>query len=476
MTNQKTTSDVICIGAGPAGLSAAYALAKAGRSVCVLEADPEYVGGIARTFRYKGFLFDIGGHRFFTKSQEVEDFWHEILPNDFLVRERHSHIFYNRKFFPYPLDAWITLRLLGPWQTMLCGLSYLRARLWPKHDPKSLADWTTNQFGRRLYNIFFRDYSAKLWGMPADAISADWAQQRINRLNLLQAVLNALRPKQSGAVVKSLIKQFKYPRQGPGMFWAAAAEQLTALGGRIEMGARVSALAQNTDGTWEVTYQQGGHTHECTAHHVVSSMPVTELARFLHPTPVSMIAAQQLKYRDFIMIALMCEGPDLFNDQWIYINDSAVKVGRIQNFKAWSPEMVPDPKYNCYGLEYFCNETDDFWQMPNDDLITLAKHELQSTLGISANTITDGCVVRQKKAYPVYTHDYQAIMATVRSELEARYPTLHMVGRNGMHRYNNQDHAIMSGLLTARNIMTGARHFNTWAINQDGEYIEEVAG
>jgi len=471
--SENPISDVLCIGAGPAGLATAYELLKADKSVCVLEADPEYVGGIARTFRYKDFLFDIGGHRFFTKSREVEDFWHEILPNDFLTRERHSHIFYNNTFFPYPLDAWATLSRLGPWQTILCGLSYLRARLWPRRNVKSLADWTVNQFGQRLYDIFFRDYSAKLWGVPATSISADWAQQRINRLNLWQAVINALQGTHTNTAVKSLIKSFKYPRKGPGMFWEAAAAKIKQRGGIIHMGARVTGVEQQNDGTWLVTYQQSGETQQHSARHVVSSMPITELARHMTPPLASLPKAQRLQYRDFIVVALMVEGPDLFIDQWIYINDTDVKVGRIQNFKAWSPELVPDAKYNCYGLEYFCTEGDTFWQLPNDDLIATAKRELQTTLGISADTVFDACVVRQKKAYPVYTHDYQSIIAAIRIELEDRYPTLHLVGRNGMHRYNNQDHAIMSGLLTARNIAAERTVFNTWNINQDGEYLEQ---
>jgi protoporphyrinogen oxidase len=464
---------VICIGAGPAGLASAHALAKKGNPVIVLEADPIYVGGIARTHEHNGFLFDIGGHRFFTQSDVVEEFWKEILPRDFIVRPRRSRILYRNRFFTYPLRAPEVLKNLGIIETIRCGLSYLAGRMSSK-TKYSFADWVRQKFGKRLYQTFFEDYTKKVWGLTGEEISADWAQQRINKLSFFRALVSSLLPDKfsSSRDIRSLIKTFKYPRKGPGMFWQAAAEKIKSLGGKIELGARVESLTLLPGGNWRVNYLKNGKRETILADSVISSLPMSDFVKFVEPKPQCANIIAGLQYRDFIMVALMCKGPNVLMDQWVYVNDPEFKVGRIQNFREWSHELIPHPEQNCYGLEYFCTENDDFWNQSNDELVKIAKQELEQTLGIPASSIFDFCVVRQKKAYPIYTHNFQSIVTQVREEIESKYPNLHMVGRNGMHRYNNQDHAIMSGILAAENVMLGKTVHNVWSIGQDGEYLE----
>ena len=471
---------VVIIGAGPAGLTAAYILSKNGVPVTVLEADREYVGGISRTVRYKGFHFDIGGHRFFSKAKEVEDLWTEILPDDMLDRPRSSRIFYNGQFYSYPLKAFEALFKLGPWQSTLCMLSYGKARLFPRPDPKSFEDWVTNQFGERLFRIFFKTYTEKVWGMDCKEISADWAAQRIKGLSLASAVKNALLPKRAPKdrkqVIKTLIDTFRYPRKGPGMMWEKCAEKVRAMGGEVLMGHSVFECERlEGQNEWEVRYRrQDGTTGVVRGEHVISSAPIRLLINGLRPavSARALDAANALKYRDFLTVALILKDRQLFSDNWIYIHDPSVKVGRVQNYKSWSPEMVPDPAYCCYGLEYFCFEGDGLWASSDAELIALATKELQAIGLARTDDVVDGCVVRQKKAYPVYDDAYAENVGMVREELEQRYPGLHLVGRNGMHKYNNQDHAMMTAMLTAQNILMGRQTFDVWQVNQDAEYHE----
>lgn len=471
---------VLVVGGGPAGLTAAYMLTKAGVPTTVLEADPVYVGGISRTVAYKGFLFDIGGHRFFSKSREVVDLWHEILPDDFIERPRSSRIYYRGKFFSYPLQAFEALSNLGLIETARCGASYVRRRIAPHPDPRTFHDWVANQFGERLFQIFFKTYTEKVWGMSCDEISADWAAQRIKGLDLMSAAKNAItrslgigRKPKDGAVIKTLIESFQYPRRGPGMMWEAAAEKIRARGGRIEMGARATALDwDEARAVWTVTAETAEGTRSFEAEHVISSAPIRELLAGLTPRPETAERAAKLRYRDFITVALVVAKPDLFADNWIYIHDPAVKVGRIQNFRSWSPEMVPDPALACLGLEYFCFEGDGLWTADDADLIALAKREL-AAIGLATEAeVVDGCVVRQQKAYPIYDEDYKAHVEAIRAEIAERFPTLHLVGRNGMHKYNNQDHAMMTAMLTVENILAGETRWDVWAVNEDAEYHE----
>jgi protoporphyrinogen oxidase len=481
LTVQEMTKSVIVIGAGPAGLTAGYLLAKAKVPVVVIEADPKYVGGISRTVEYKGFHFDIGGHRFFSKSQEVEDFWTEILSEDLLVRNRLSHIYYGKKFFSYPLKPFEALLQLGLWRSMLCALSFIKARLLPIRDPATFEDWVSNQFGRRLFNIFFKTYTEKVWGIHCKEISADWAAQRIKDLSLWSVIWSALPFRQKSRnprkMIKTLIHSFRYPRKGPGMMWEACTRKMQVLGGRLVMGYRVMDCRWNPQtALWSVSACDAeGRTQTFEGSDLISSAPLRELMAGLSPTPsaAALCAAKSLRYRDFLVVGLIVKGPMLFNDNWIYIHEPALKVGRIQNFKAWSPEMVPDPSYIGYGMEYFCFEGDGLWAMSDEDLITLASSELRQIGASSQLDIQDGCVIRQRKAYPIYDTNYLEHVAAIREEIDAAYPTLHVVGRNGMHKYNNQDHAMMTAMLTVRNILAGKRLWNPWAINQDAEYLED---
>jgi protoporphyrinogen oxidase len=474
--------DVLVIGAGPAGLTAAYCLTKETPSVLVIEKDPVHVGGISRTVRYKDYLFDVGGHRFFSKSKEVVDLWHEILPDDFIERPRLSRIYYDGKFYSYPLKAFEALNNLGLFESTACMLSYACAKAFPTAEPRSFHQWVRNQFGERLFSIFFKTYTEKVWGMSCDEISADWAAQRIKGLDLGVAVINALkrsltprRPaRTAGApLVKTLIEGFQYPRKGPGMMWEAAAGKIKARGGTVLMGRDMQRLAYDpVHKLWRIDVSTGvGQSETYTARHVISSAPVRELIERIVPRPISLFHARALRYRDFLTVALMVNKPDLFPDNWIYIHDPSVQVGRVQNFGSWSPEMVPTGM-SCLGLEYFCFEGDGLWASSDAELIALAKAECAKIGLVVADDVVDACVVRQPKAYPVYDDDYRENMRLIRLDLEQGFPTLHLVGRNGMHKYNNQDHAMMTAMLTARNILAGSRLYDVWDVNEDAEYHE----
>ena len=477
-------AEVFVIGAGPAGLTAAYCLTKEARSVIVIERDPLYVGGISRTVDYKGFLFDIGGHRFFSKSKEVVALWQEILPDDFISRPRLSRIYYNGKFFSYPLKAFEALFKLGVFTSAACMLSYAYAKASPIAPARTFHEWVRNRFGERLFQIFFKTYTEKVWGMSCDEISADWAAQRIKGLDLITAVTNGLKrslriggksktgEKPGSDTVKTLIESFQYPRKGPGMMWDAAALKIRNNGGRILMGRELVGLEyDDASNLWHIQVAHAGGRETYSARHVISSAPVRELVQRIKPAPISLLHARALRYRDFLTVALMVRKDELFPDNWIYIHDPSVKVGRVQNFGSWSPQMVPTGM-GCLGLEYFCFEGDGLWTAADSDLIELAKKEVAQIGLVSPEDVIDACVVRQPKAYPVYDEEYRDNMETIRLDLEGSYPTLHMVGRNGMHKYNNQDHAMMTAMLTARNILAGQRLYDVWNVNEDAEYHE----
>ena len=461
----------IIIGGGPAGLTAAYILAKQGHAVMVLEGQ-NIVGGICQTARYKGYRFDIGGHRFFTKIKPVEDLWYEILGDDFIRVPRLSRIYYNGKFFMYPLKVADALSGLGLWNAILIMLSYLKARLWPSPVEENFEQWVSNRFGKRLYRIFFKTYTEKIWGIPCTEIQAEWAAQRIQGLSLARAILSAASLNNRSTKIKTLINEFLYPRLGPGQMWEACVERIEAMGETVLMEHRVTGLEQEGGRIVAVVADTPRGPVRIAGEHFINTMPVRSLVRAIEPAvpPPVRVAAEGLRYRDFLVVALMLDQDELFPDNWIYIHSSGVKVGRIQNFNNWSAAMVPEPNRTCLGLEYFCFKGDGLWQSSDEDLIALATRELHELeLNGGANVI-DGTVIRMPKAYPIYDSAYRGHLDAVRGFID-RIPNLHTVGRNGMHKYNNQDHSMLTAMMAVEN-MQGAAH-DIWEVNTDYEYHEE---
>jgi protoporphyrinogen oxidase len=468
----------VVIGAGPAGLTAAYELTRAGWPVTVLEQDPQHVGGLSRTIEHRGFRFDIGGHRFFSKNQEIEDLWTEVLGEQMRRRKRLSRIYYRGRFFKYPLEPLDALRNLGAIEALACILSYGRARWGAPASVRSFEDWVVAAFGRRLYEIFFRTYTEKVWGIPCADISADWATQRIRGLSVGSLIRSAVGRGngENGALVKTLAESFRYPPHGPGELWEAVARRVRERGGRILLGESVVGVTRSAHGVESVLTcaAEGEHVHAADA--FVSTMSIRDVVASLDPSaPDDVVAAaRELQYRDFITVMMVLDASDVFPDQWIYVHDPKVFVGRIQNFKNWSPEMVPDPRFTVLGLEYFCSDGDHLWARTDAELVELGAREL-AALGLDrSGPVVDATVVRQRRAYPVYDHRYRENVERVRRFLEAAAPNLHLAGRNGMHKYNNQDHAMMTGLIAARNIM--GDELDAWRVNADAEYLETAAG
>jgi protoporphyrinogen oxidase len=467
----------VVVGAGPAGLTAAYELTRRGLGCVVLEAD-DVVGGISRTVERDGWRFDIGGHRFFTKVSRVEQFWWEILgEEDFLLRPRMSRIFYDGKFFDYPLRAMNALRNLGIREAILCVLSYLWARLRPPADQSNFEGWTSARFGWRLYRMFFKSYTEKLWGIPADQIQADWAAQRIKNLSLGKAIFNALSPRRGQTEVTSLIEEFRYPKYGPGMMWEVCTTKVVEAGAEVRMSTSVEQIRAAAGGQLIVTaVGADGLRREIKCSDLISSMPLAHLINALGPDVPEEVkaAADGLRYRDFLTVALVVDQKFSFPDNWIYIHSPEVKVGRVQNFGSWSPYLVQDGR-TCLGLEFFVHEGDEMWDSSDEDLIALGTAEIEF-LGLAARgAVQNGYVVRMPKAYPVYDTEYAANVEVIRKFLDADWPNVHPVGRNGMHRYNNQDHSMLTAMLTVENIAEGTAH-DIWAVNVEAEYHEHKSG
>ena len=476
MIFQDPDKKVVMIGAGPAGLTAAYELCKAGVKSIVLEKD-RVVGGLARTVNYKGYHFDIGGHRFFTKVKAVEDMWREVLAEeDFLHCKRLSRIYYNHRFFDYPLRAVNALLGLGILNSFLIFLSYCKAQLLPEQPEATFEQWVSNRFGKRLYLLFFKTYTEKVWGIPCNEITAEWAAQRIKGLSLFTALKNALIKQQAETksdVVKTLIDAFDYPKLGPGMMWETVADVVQRNGSKVRLGAGVGRIIWSEEEIKAVEVNGGGPRELVWGTHFISTMPVKQLIEKFDPAvpPEVLKAAQNLKYRDFLTVALVVNKADVFPDNWIYVHDPDVRMGRIQNFKNWSSHMVPDPSKTCLGLEYFCFEGDGLWTMSDADLMELGKKELIQIGLIAESDVEDGAVVRMPKAYPVYDSTYAESLRIVR-EFLAKFANLQLIGRNGMHKYNNQDHSMLTAMLAVKNIL-GARH-DLWQVNAEQEYHEEV--
>ena len=426
----------VVIGAGPAGLTAAHELAKEGVTCLVLESDA-VVGGLSRTSLYRGYGFDVGGHRFFTKVPYVRELWEEILGEDFLVRPRLSRIYHRGRFFDYPLKPANALLGVGPLEALRIGASWVRAQLLPEREERTFEQWVSNRFGRRLFEIFFKSYTEKVWGIPCQEISADWARQRIKSLDLAAALKSAfLASARRGNAITSLIEEFHYPRRGPGQMWESCADRLTGRGTKIVLGARVTGIRHEGGRAVALRVREADAEYTIEAEHVISSMPVRELVRCLEPAPPPdvLAAAERLRYRDFLTVGLIVGREHLFPDNWIYIHSDEVRVGRIQNYGNWSAAMVPEPGHSALGLEYFVNEGDELWSMTDRELIALGSVECERLGLVSAGEVLDGTVVRMPKAYPVYDASYGEAMATIRRWL-AGIPNLQPVGRNGQHRY-----------------------------------------
>jgi protoporphyrinogen oxidase len=464
---------VLIAGAGPAGLTAAYELCRRGAAPIVLERD-SIVGGIARTEQFQGYRFDIGGHRFFTKLPEISRIWDEVLGDKFLRVSRLSRIYYNGKFFFYPLKLGNVIHGLGVWNSFLIFLSFLHALISPYPEEKNLEEWVSNRFGKRLYRTFFKTYTEKVWGMPCTSIRAEWAAQRIKGLSLRTAVQNALFGNRNGRI-KSLIEEFLYPERGPGMMWEAFQDLINRRGGQVLVRHQVFKILRTEDhiGAFVVTGPEGRH-EAMAGTHFISSAPVSEVIAQLDPPPPEEVlrAAAGLKYRDFLTVCLVVDHPDLFPDNWIYIHSPEVRMGRLQNFKNWSRHMIPDAGKTSLGVEYFVNENDDLWSMPDQDLIALASAESQRIGLTRGAAIETGAVFRQKKAYPVYDETYGERLAVIESFLRG-FKNLQMIGRNGLHKYNNQDHSMMTGILAVENLY-GARH-DIRQYNSDQAYQEEAS-
>ncbi|MGF1542579.1 MAG: NAD(P)/FAD-dependent oxidoreductase [Pleurocapsa sp.] len=459
----------VIIGGGPAGLTAAYELRKHDKKSIVLE-KADRVGGISRTETYNGYRFDIGGHRFFTKVGEVEQLWQEVLGDEFIKVPRLSRIYYRNKFFSYPLEPYNALSNLGLINSVLIMWSYFKAKIRPDPIEENFEQWVSNRFGRRLYATFFKTYTEKVWGIPCTEIRADWAAQRIKGLSLKKAIINALFGSND---TKTLIKEFNYPRLGPGQMWERFQEILDRNDSPVHLNTEVIELERDGDRIKSVTIQQQGKISKLQGENFVSSMPVSLLVKKLNPAPPEEVlqAASNLKYRDFLIVTLVVDQAELFPDNWIYIHSPEFKVGRIQNFKNWSAAMVPDSSKTSLGMEYFCNQGDDLWQMSDAELVKLASSEIKA-LGLldPEVTIEDGTVIRQYKAYPVYDDEYRRNVDIIKKYIQ-KFENLQTVGRNGMHRYNNSDHSMLTGLLAAKNIL-GENH-NLWDVNVERSYHEE---
>lgn len=463
----------VIVGAGPAGLTAAYELGRLNRPGVVLEKD-ETVGGISRTVVHNGYRFDIGGHRFFTRIPAVRNLWSEWLADDLLERRRMSRIFYDGKFFDYPLRHIDTLRTLGPVEATRIVTSYLRSRLASSGNEVSFEDWVVNRFGRRLYEIFFKSYTEKVWGIPCDQIASEWAAQRIKNLDLAAAIRNALTGLRSrnGQIIASLIDQFSYPRLGPGMMWNRCCERSAEMGVPTHTGVEVTRVLHRHGLVSAVVAESAAGQEEFAGSSIISSMPITHLIRMLDPPPPEEVieAANRLRYRDFITVVLIIDRGEVFPDNWIYIHSPQVKMGRVQNFKNWSPEMVPDGSTTSLGLEYFVQEGDELWTSSDDQLRELGTRELAQLGMIEPDEVVDAVVMRVRGAYPLYDAHYREALEVIRAYISG-FENLATIGRNGQHRYNNQDHSMMTGLLAARNV-AGEAH-DVWSVNVDLVYSED---
>ena len=463
---------VIVVGGGPGGLTAALELTRLGIRPHVIEKS-ERLGGLARTESFMGAHFDMGGHRFYTKWPEIEALWREVLGEDLLVRPRLSRIYYRGRFFPYPLQIGPTLTGLGFIESVRIAASYLKAMLSFKASEASFAQWVTHRFGRRLFETFFKSYTEKVWGVSTHELRADWAEQRLKGLSVSSLVRGALGL--SSGRVRSLVETFSYPRLGPGLMWKRVADIVRDRGGRVDQGGCMIEVHHGDDRVASIVTRRGDESVETRTSALISSMPIGELVFALRPiAPEAVIrAARDLKHRDFLTVGLIVRKADVFPDNWIYIHDPSVDVARIQNYGNWSRDMAPDPATSSLGFEYFCNEGDERWATPDHLLIAQARAELEALGFARSSEVEAGVVYRMSHAYPLYDGSYKESLDTVKDYLR-RFANIETIGRNGLHRYNNQDHSMMTGLLAARNVAAGLRIHDVWSVGHDDGYLEEV--
>jgi len=472
----KPPTRVAVLGAGIAGISAADALSAAAIPSVLLEAEAK-VGGLCRTESVQGYHCDIGGHRFFTKAPEIEKLWLELMGDDMLERERLSRIYYNGRFFDYPLNARNALRNLGIRESIRCVASYGRARLRRRGDETNFEQWVSNRFGDRLFDIFFRTYTEKVWGVPTDTISADWAAQRIRDMELSTVLRRALlgmagRGRQVGAgAERSLLERFNYPRFGPGMLVERQLARACAGGATLHTGHRVVRLEHDGQRVLRAIAATADGERSFDADAFLSSIPIQQLVQAMHPAPPAAVleAARALRYRSFLVVFLALDKPDLFPDNWIYVHDPGTSLGRMQNFGNWSPHMVPNPDHSALGLEYFCTQGDALWNMDDAELQALGERELAATGLAQGAKVLHGAVFRAPMAYPLYTTGYHRHVEVLKAWL-AGFDNLQPMGRYGMFKYNNADHSVLTALMAVQNLQ-GASH-DVWAVNTDEDYLE----
>jgi len=458
------------LGGGPAGLTGAYTFGLRGRPAVVFEADGS-VGGIAKTVEFNGYRFDLGGHRFFTKLKQVERLWESVVGEEFLTRPRLSRIYYDGKYFSYPLTSKDVVGRLGLLESTRCALSYLWAQRHRNREAETFEEWVTARFGHRLYEAFFKSYTEKVWGIPGTEIRSLWAAQRIKNFSLWHAALTILGLRREH--VTTLIEEFRYPRLGPGQMWELMQERLEERYAiPVQRNHRVVQVGHENGRVHNLVVRTNSHETEYVVDGVLSSLALRDLIHTFEPAPPAQVleAASQLRYRDFCLVALMTRQADPFPDNWIYIHDPGTRAGRVQNFGAWSPDMVV-PGTTCLGVEYFCFEGDDIWEMPDDQAVAMATEEMARIGLVDPDQVFDGVKVRVPKAYPMYDLQYETALETVKEYL-AGFENLQTCGRNGLHRYNNQDHSMWTAILAALNLIDGASH-DVWSVNAEEVYLEK---
>jgi protoporphyrinogen oxidase len=469
LETEDMTVGTAVLGGGPAGLTSAHVLGLRGARGVVFEADGT-VGGIAKTVEFNGYRFDLGGHRFFTKLKPVERLWQDMLGEDFLTRPRLSRIYFNGRYFAYPLQARDVIARLGLLESLLCALSYLGSLRRRNEKAETFEDWVTIRFGKRLYNAFFRSYSEKVWGIPGSEIRSQWAAQRIKDFSLVSAVLSILGLQRKQ--VTTLIEEFKYPRLGPGQMWETFQERVEERGIPVHLNHRVVSVNRSGNRIESVTVATNSHQTVYPVDSVVSTIALSELVKRMSPPPPPEVleAANTLRYRDFCLVALMLDEKEPFPDNWIYIHDEGTRAGRVQNFGAWSEDMVREGT-TCLGVEYFCFEGDEIWEMSDAEAVELAKNEMARIGLIDPSKVIDGIKVRVPKAYPMYDSKYEECVEVVKSYVST-FENLQTCGRNGLHRYNNQDHSMWTAILATLNLVDGAS-YDVWSVNTEAEYHEE---